>query len=134
MENLSHFRFQTPVDYRSLNEGVMHACGHDAHTSILLGAIRLLKAQEQMLKGGLKEVDMHLDILTLLYISLLSGTVRFLFQPAEEGGGGGECMVNEGVLTKSPQMESIFGLHVMPFIPTGSIASAPGPLMAGALG
>lgn len=58
------------------------------------------------------------------------GTVRFVFQPAEEGGGGGECMVNEGVLTKYPPVESMFGLHVMPFIPSGQLGSRPGAVMA----
>lgn len=58
------------------------------------------------------------------------GTVRFLFQPAEEGGGGAECMINEGVLTQFPAVEAIFGIHVCHLIPTETVASRPGPFMA----
>ena len=68
---------ETGLPFSSGNKGAMHACGHDAHMSMLLGAARLLKEQEGKLKG----------------------TVKLLFQPAEEGGAGGDLMVKEGAQT-----------------------------------
>lgn len=100
---------EADVDFRSEVDGVMHACGHDCHTAMLLGAARLLKERE----------------------SSLSGTVKLIFQPAEEGGAGAEKMCEEGVL-EDPAVDRIFGLHVLPFEETGVVASRPGPLLAAA--
>lgn len=88
--------------------GVMHACGHDNHLAILLGAATAL--------SGMK--------------ASLPGTVKFIFQPAEEGPGGAEPMVKAGVL-KNPDVNAVFGLHVFPF-PAGHIVYRSGPLMASA--
>jgi IAA-amino acid hydrolase len=100
---------EVDLPFRSEVEGVMHACGHDCHTAMLLGAARLLKEREDELQGP----------------------VKLLFQPAEEGGAGGERMRREGVL-ENPEVQRIFGLHVMPWIPTGAIASRAGTLLAAA--
>ncbi|WP_299725085.1 M20 aminoacylase family protein [uncultured Tateyamaria sp.] len=96
------------VDYASTNEGVMHACGHDGHTSILLGTAQYLTETRNF-----------------------DGTVVLMFQPAEEGGGGGRVMVEEGVLDKYGVQE-VYGLHNMPGHPTGQFAIRPGALMASA--
>jgi IAA-amino acid hydrolase len=99
---------ETPVPFASRIPGRMHACGHDAHTAMLLGAARLLKDMEPALPG----------------------TVVLLFQPAEEGGAGGLRMCDDGALT-SPPVARIFGLHVWPQLPVGAIAGRAGPLLAG---
>ncbi|WP_299164875.1 M20 aminoacylase family protein [uncultured Tateyamaria sp.] len=96
------------VDFSSQNEGVMHACGHDGHTSILLGAAQYLAETRNF-----------------------NGTVVLLFQPAEEGGGGGREMVNEGVMDRWGVQE-VYGLHNMPGLPTGQFAIRTGPLLASA--
>jgi amidohydrolase len=100
------------VPYRSINDGVMHACGHDIHTTVGLGAAEvLMKLRDR-----------------------LHGTVKFIFQPAEEGppvgeDGGAEMMIAEGVL-ENPMPDAIFGMHVMPTYDAGDVAVRPGGFMA----
>ena len=98
---------ETDVPFRSEVDGKMHACGHDCHTAMLLGAAKILKSKENE----------------------FNGTIKFLFQPAEEGGAGGKLMREEGVL-ENPAVERIFGLHVWPQMPTGQIGSREGTFLA----
>ncbi|MDY0165769.1 MAG: amidohydrolase [Thermoguttaceae bacterium] len=103
---------QTGLPFASKVPGVMHACGHDAHTAMLLGAAAVL--------GQLRE-ELH-------------GTVKLIFQPAEEGvppgeEGGATMMIAEGVLA-DPDVEAIFAMHVNPGLPTGKLAYRLGGLMA----
>jgi IAA-amino acid hydrolase len=100
---------ETDVPFRSEIDGKMHACGHDCHTAMLLGAARLLKTHE----------------------AELPGVVKLIFQPAEEGGAGADRMCDEGVL-QSPDVEQIFGLHVWPGATTGVVLSNAGVLLAAA--
>lgn len=99
---------ETGVDFASETPGIMHACGHDAHMSMLLGAARILKERESTLKG----------------------TVKLIFQPAEEGGAGGDRMVKEGALDG---VDAAFGLHVWPSMRTGMVGTRSGTIMAGSL-
>ena len=100
-------RENTGLPFASETDGKMHACGHDGHTSMLVGAAHAL--------SGMREK--------------LHGTVKFIFQPAEEGGGGGKVMVEEGVTEK---IDSIFALHLWPGLPLGTASTKAGPVMAAA--
>lgn len=102
----------TGLPFASQNPGVMHACGHDAHTAILLGTARVLFQLRQSLPGS----------------------VKLVFQPSEEGApsgeeGGAALMVKEGVL-RDPDVSAIFGLHVAPDLPTGQVAYRAGGMLA----
>ena len=93
------------LPYASATDGKMHACGHDGHTTCLVGAVRVLSAIRDE----------------------LAGPVRFVFQPAEEGGGGGGRMCDEGVLDG---VKAIFGLHGWPYLPQGELGVRSGPFLA----
>ena len=94
-------------DHRSQHKGRMHACGHDGHTTMLLGAAKYLSATRNF-----------------------DGTVHLIFQPAEEGRGGAEAMVKDGLFDKFP-CEQIFGMHNRPKLDVGKFAIRSGPQMAG---
>ncbi|MDB5101568.1 MAG: peptidase family [Cyanobacteria bacterium RYN_339] len=94
-------------DYRSCHDGVMHACGHDAHMAMQIGAIKLLAAR----RGE------------------LAGNVKFIFQPAEEGPGGAKPMIEAGVM-ENPHVEAAIGFHIWNNLPVGQIGITEGPCMA----
>lgn len=93
--------------FRSTHAGMMHACGHDAHTAMLLGAARALMAIRDRLPG----------------------TVKLLFQPAEETDGGAEPMVAAGAM-EHPHVDRVYGLHVQPYLPVGTVETRAGTLNA----
>ncbi len=100
---------QTNLPYASTTPGVMHACGHDGHTTMLLGAARYLAQTRRF-----------------------DGTVHFIFQPAEEGIGGAQAMLDDGLFGRFP-CARVFGMHNYPGLPVGEYAIRPGPMMAGGI-
>jgi amidohydrolase len=100
---------QTGAEYASETSGVMHACGHDGHVATGLTVARMLQERREE----------------------ISGTVKLLFQPAEEGLGGAERMIEAGVL-ENPRVDMTLSMHLWNELPTGRVAVTPGPLMAGA--
>ncbi len=100
---------ENQVEYVSQNPGVMHACGHDAHTTMLMGTARVLMGMRDQ----------------------FAGTIKVLFQPAEEGPGGAEPMIAEGVM-ENPTVNAAFGIHVAADLPVGQVKVASGPRSAAA--
>ncbi len=101
---------ENDVPYRSKHQGIMHACGHDVHTTILLGAARILHELKEEWEG----------------------TIKLIFQPGEEKNpGGASLLIKEGVL-KDPEPQAIFGLHVHPGLETGKLSFRGGRIMASA--
>ncbi len=98
---------ENDVPYVSQNAGVTHACGHDAHVAMLLGAARVLRERAGDFQGR----------------------IAFVFQPAEEGGGGAKAMLEDGLIARFA-IERAYGLHIVTMLPSGQIGLRPGPLMA----
>lgn len=99
---------QTGLPYASCHHGVFHGCGHDGHTTMLLGAARQLARSKQF-----------------------DGTVHFIFQPAEEGEAGAKAMIEDGLFERFP-CDRVYAFHNWPDLPAGTIATRPGPIMAAA--
>ena len=97
------------VAYKSVNDGVMHACGHDGHMVMLLGAAKVLSEKRDRIKG----------------------TVKFIFQPAEEGLGGARYMIEDGVL-ENPKVDEVYGIHLWNYQPFETVGVQPGPVLAAA--
>lgn len=98
---------QNQVPYRSKNDGIMHACGHDGHTAILLATVKILND--------------HRDE--------ISGNIKFVFQPGEEGYDGARLMIEDKVM-EAPQVDAVIGLHISSATPVGKISVQEGPVMA----
>ena len=103
-------REATGLDFASEIDGAMHACGHDAHTAMLVGAARLLARHRDRIKGR----------------------VIFAFQPGEEGYAGARLMIEEGLLDRYGTADGAFAIHITPRHPVGVVFTRPGPVMAGA--
>jgi amidohydrolase len=101
-----HIEEQNDVTYASQHRGRMHACGHDGHTAMLLGAAKHLAETRNF-----------------------AGTIHFIFQPAEENEGGARLMIEEGLLDRYP-VDAVYGMHNWPEVPAGQFAVRPGPMMA----
>ncbi|WP_199508782.1 MULTISPECIES: M20 aminoacylase family protein [unclassified Psychrobacter] len=97
---------QNDIAHKSTHDNCMHACGHDGHTSVLLGAAKYLSAHKNF-----------------------NGTIHFIFQPAEEVLGGAKAMIDDGLFDIFP-MDAVYGLHNWPGLPVGEIAVNDGPMMA----